>query len=51
MTDTSLTTVQKFITLVIEYDKREVDHPSEWDWDALIGDEVVTVRRVEVYGT
>jgi len=41
--------MRKLVTLIIDYDESKVDHPSEWMWDTLVGDENVTVKRVEVY--
>ena len=42
---------RKLVTLVLEYDPEIPDHPTEWDWQTLVGDEHVEVLRVEVYGT
>ena len=41
--------VRKLITLVVEYDDREYDHPSEWDWAITLDMPAEDVHRVEVY--
>lgn len=41
---------RKLITIIVDYDDEQIDHPSMWDWSTLLGDEDTAILRVEVYG-
>ena len=50
--------MKKLVTLIVEFDPEAITEGGgpinpfveEWDWDSLVGDEIVKVLRVEVYG-
>lgn len=41
--------IRKLVTIVLEYDPQECDHPSQWDWPTLLDFSTENIKRVEVF--